>query len=74
VWWFKADTDVPVHKVTATQDGDSYQLKFSSTLRCSGIVMLMLNTCRCSSDGGRWWGLCRSSWRWVYSTLTLNVY
>ncbi|KAI4928103.1 uncharacterized protein J4E92_005585 [Alternaria infectoria] len=30
VWWFKADTDVPVHKVTASQDGDSYQLKFSN--------------------------------------------
>jgi hypothetical protein len=30
VWWFKADTDMPVHKVTASQDGESYQLKFAS--------------------------------------------
>jgi hypothetical protein len=31
VLWFQADTDVPIHVVTATQDGDSYQLKFNST-------------------------------------------
>jgi hypothetical protein len=30
VLWFKADSDLPVHAVTATQDGDEYQLKFSS--------------------------------------------
>jgi hypothetical protein len=30
VWWFKADTDMPVQKVTASQDGESYQLKFAS--------------------------------------------
>jgi hypothetical protein len=31
VLWMKADTDVPMHVVTATKYGDSYQLKFNST-------------------------------------------
>jgi hypothetical protein len=30
VMWFKADSDLPVHPVTATKDGDAYQLKFNS--------------------------------------------
>ncbi|KAL1800400.1 hypothetical protein ACET3X_000742 [Alternaria dauci] len=30
VSWFKADTDMPVRPVTASQDGESYQLKFGS--------------------------------------------
>jgi hypothetical protein len=30
VMWFKADSDLPVHPVTATKDGDEYQLKFNS--------------------------------------------
>ncbi|KAF1946862.1 hypothetical protein EJ02DRAFT_450213 [Clathrospora elynae] len=30
VYWFKEDTDTQVHAVTATKDGDSYQLKFSN--------------------------------------------
>jgi hypothetical protein len=30
VMWFKVNSDLPVHPVTATKDGDEYQLKFNS--------------------------------------------
>lgn len=29
VFWFKADTAMPIHDVVATQDGESYKLEFS---------------------------------------------
>jgi hypothetical protein len=55
VMWFKAESDAPVHTVTASQDGDSYQLKFASM--CSVEVFWLYIAladvvCRRRLDGG----------------------
>jgi hypothetical protein len=55
VMWFKADSDVHIHAVTATQNGDEYQLHFNSKCDVKGhwLLALLLTLHRCGLDGGR---------------------
>jgi hypothetical protein len=43
VMWFKADSDLPVHAVTAIQNGEEYQLQFNS--KCNAKEIGALRSC-----------------------------